>query len=806
MKKYLAVLLTLLLLTGCHRDTIPETDAVPETKAIPETDAETIPETVPETELPETDSELPPADPIPEPEKPEPFARLVSGEENFAFSTVTIPGKQYRSWVYDDTRVLYMTWAPVIVQRKACWEMHLYMVDLTTGTIAAGGSWTGDVLWDSLNGNMIYHYRLDQGTGTAYADNPMLLHISDNGTINFLSATSTVAAPPVLEVHPYPFVSSYISSPDGQYQIRQTIDDMAGHGGLDLIYPDLTTVRLFEAVMLDDTMPGGKKAGINDVRIYNPIGFLDDTRFVYRIGGWEWTVGYGIWDLMTGQYTEYTGYGIMGVYDGYLYLTENKSTQQYMVTHIYKASPEGEKTLIASADKEDGVFWIENTEEYFSVPQYECPYWITSAPTEPDNPNVRRSAIWSPDLDRELAVMEYLPGADWYIREGQITVVLRGETAEPAETAPDENPGTAQTELPEPYIRLTAGEEAFTASMVILQGGGWADRWYWDETHILWMTYDRITREHNETLRHINRYLSMLDLETGQITAVLPLEGTEELNEVTWDGKDMILYHLVLDEATTTYTAENALRISYENGILTAEPTEITPFPIVTKQITSPDGRYAVQHTTEDGWGGGGMDLVNPDGSVVRLFTGVHLGDTLPDGTTADIQHVRGYTPLAFLDDTRFVYVIGGWEHCWGYGIYDLAAGTFQEFTEDVEHVYFVHDGYIYLTSHKRHDAGVYSQVWKVTPEGERTLLASTAEDISDFPLDKLVDPLYCADPYWIYTTDDSLFSMSMYGKGKPKTYQVWSPDMDEILAVFELDGWTMNRVFFCGTRITYVP
>ena len=809
MKKYLAVLLTLLLLTGCHRENIPETDAVPETKAIPETDAENIPETVPETELPETDAELPPADPIPEPEKPEPFARLVSGEENFVLSTLTIPGDFRMCWEYDENLMLYMTCIPVVDDVGRCLayqDKHLYMVDLTTGTIAAEAEWPGDAVWDTLSGDTIYHYRLDEETGIAYAEDPMIILYNPEGSIGFFSATSTTSFPPVLEVQPYPMYADRIPSPDGQYYILQTIDDMAGHGGLDLLYPDLTMVRLFEAVMLDDTMSNGKKAGIGDVRVYNPIGFLDDTRFVYRIGGWEWTVGYGIWDLMTGQYTEYTGYGIMGVYDGYLYLTENKSTQQYMVTHIYKASPEGEKTLIASADKEDGVFWIENTEEYFSVPQYECPYWITSAPTETDNPNVRRSAIWSPDLDRELAVMEYLPGADWYIREGQITVVLRGETAEPAETAPDENPGTAQTELPEPYIRLTAGEEAFTASMVILQGGGWADRWYWDETHILWMTYDRITREHNETLRHINRYLSMLDLETGQITAVLPLEGTEELNEVTWDGKDMILYHLVLDEATTTYTAENALRISYENGILTAEPTEITPFPMVTKRITSPDGRYAVQHTTEDGWSRGGLDLVNPDGSMVRLFTAVMHGDTLPDGTTADIQHVRGYTPLAFLDDTRFVYVIGGWEHCWGYGIYDLTAGTFQEFTEDVEYVYFVHDGYIYLTSQKRHDAGVYSQVWKVTPEGERTLLASTAEDISNFPLDKLTDPLYCAAPYWIYTADDSLFSMSMYGKGKPKTYQVWSSDMDKILAVFELDGWTMNRVFFCGSQITYVP
>ncbi|MBR5446044.1 MAG: hypothetical protein IKV57_07970 [Clostridia bacterium] len=801
MKRYLILLLALLLLTGCRTAEVRETESLPEIRTKTETQPETIPETERKTEIPASETE-PLETETPEREKPEPFARLVSGEENFVLSTVTIPGDFRMCWEYDDTHMLYMTWTPVVVRRKACWEMQLYMVDLTAGAIIARGSWTGDVLWDSLNGNMIYHYRLDQSTGIAYADNPMLLHIGEDGTINFLSATSTVASPPVLEVHPYPFVSSDITSPDGRYHVQQTIDDMAGHGGLDLLYSDLTTVRLFEAVMLDDTMANGKKAGIHDVRIYNPIGFLDETRFVYRIGGWEWTIGYGIWDLVTGQYTEYTGFGIAGVHDGYLYLTENRSTQQYMVTHIYKASPAGEKTLIASADKEDGVFWIENTDEYFSVPRYESAYWITSVPTDPDRPDIQRCAIWSPDLEKELAVMESLQGTDWYLREGQITVVLCEET----ETVSDENPVTAQTGLPEPYIRLTAGADTFTASMVILRGGEWADWWKWDDTHILWMTYDRIAGEHNETLGHTNRYLSMLNLETGQITAVLPLDGTEELNEVTWDGKDMILYHLVLDKATTTYTAENALRITYENGILSAEPTEIVPFPVVTKQIHSPDGQYTVRQYVDDGWERGYMDLVYPDGSSVLLFTGTVLDDILPDGRSAGIEDVRGYTPLAFLDDTRFVYTIGGWEHCRGYGIYDLTTGTFTEFTEDVEYVYTVHEGYIYMISIKRLEDRMCTEVWKATPAGERTLLASSETDTSLFPLRELYDPLYCAGPYWIYTTEESLFSGSVDGKGKPNIYQVWSPDMDSIQAEFILDGHTMNRVFFCGTQITYVP
>lgn len=815
MKKVFLLLLSFLLLTGCHGETVPETGtetAPPQTETPPETqpEADPLPETEPETAETETD----PPESEPSAEKPEPFVRLVSGEENFNLSTVTIPGDFRMCWEYDENLMLYMTGTPVMDETGYAYgfaDKHLYMVDLTAGIITDEEIFPGEARWSDArrqNGQFILcDIGVDDTTGKTYIKDPVTVRYDTENGITL--RTGGAAGEPVAESAIYPSVSSYIPSPDGRWHIQQTIDDIAGHGGLDLLYPDLTTVRLFEAVMLDDTMPNGKKAGIGDVRIYNPIGFLDDTRFVYRIGGWEWTVGCGIWDLATGQYTEFAGYGIMGVHDGHLYLTENTSHDQYRVTAIYKATPEGERTLIASDKKEDGVFWLENTDTWFSVLQYEYPYWLTSEPTDPENwsgdgGNVQRCTIWSPDLDRELAVMEYLPGTDWYLREGQITAVLLGE---PAETA--EPPDTIEQpqEEGEPYIRLLTSAEPFTVSMASLPEAGWADRWYYDDTHILWLTYDRITGEQNKTLGYKNCTLSMLDLETGEITASLPLEEGTIRNQVTWDGGDMILYELVLDETAMTYTAENALRIRYAEGRLTAEPTEIAPFPIVEKRILSPDGRYTVQRTAEDGWGRAGMDLVSPDGSTVRLFNNTVLGDTLPDGSVVeDIQLVRGYTPLAFLDDTRFVYTIGGWESTFGYGIYDLTTGTYTEFTEDVEQVYCVHEGHICLTSHKRHDAGVYKQVWKVTPAGERTLLASTEEEVSQFPLDALTDPLYCAAPYWIYTTDDSLFSMSMYGKGQPKTYQVWSPDMDRILAVFALDGWTMNRVFFCGTQITYVP
>ena len=209
-----------------------------------------------------------------------------------------------------------------------------------------------------------------------------------------------------------------------------------GHGGLDLFYPDGSSLRLFENVTIWDTLPNGASADIGDVRGYSPVGFLDGTRFVYTIGGWEWTVGYGIFDLMTGRAQTFAG-SIRGIHDGQIYLTENQSHEQYRVTHIYKTTPEGNRTLLASWDQEDGVYWLSFGETWYSSgPVFTQPYWYDIAPVPADTAGLTDReirdlpeviSIYSPDLDKELARVE----VDRYdanhlsIREGQITYVVQ---------------------------------------------------------------------------------------------------------------------------------------------------------------------------------------------------------------------------------------------------------------------------------------------------------------------------------------------------------------------------------------------
>ena len=426
--KKLLISCVLLLVTGCHRPDMPETLPQSGMETETETTPERIPETIPETEpISKLETEiLPETEPI-----PEAGIRLLSGDENFSVSTVRIPGDFCMSWEYDEDRMLYMTYTPVRDETGKLLtyeDAYLYIVDLKNGTLGPSTPIDGKNLWNTYTDQVIYHFRIDEETGIPYADNPLYVGVSDTD-IYFLSVTSTTSYPPVLEYNPYPRRENIIYSPCGRYSIYSKMDSMDGSGGMDLMYTsDLTTVRLFDNVLLDDTLPNGKKAGISDVRVYAPLGFVDDTRFVYRIGGWEWTVGYGIWDLMTGQYTETTGYGICGVHDGYLYLTENTSGQQYMVTDLYKAAPSGEMTRIASADQTDGIFWIENTEEYFSVPTYAAPYWITSESAEG---NENQYAIWNMDLTEKLAAAEQNGRGDLYLREGQITCVILDDTIIP---------------------------------------------------------------------------------------------------------------------------------------------------------------------------------------------------------------------------------------------------------------------------------------------------------------------------------------------------------------------------------------
>ncbi len=193
-----------------------------------------------------------------------------------------------------------------------------------------------------------------------------------------------------------PCRESKIESPDGSTVVYRTRDDLIGHGGIDIYYSDGRIERIAENVMLDDKI-GNRIAGLADVRGYTPVAFLDNDRFIYRIGGWEWSCGYGIYNIATGEKQETEdGRGLQQIdSEGNLYVSE---VSNYEDQNIWKISKEGTE-LIASmdGDPEKGIFDLSEGGVFY---QGGCAFVVSSELGE----NVVK--VCTPDLKKDLAIFE----------------------------------------------------------------------------------------------------------------------------------------------------------------------------------------------------------------------------------------------------------------------------------------------------------------------------------------------------------------------------------------------------------------
>lgn len=92
---------------------------------------------------------------------------------------------------------------------------------------------------------------------------------------------------------------------------------------------------------------------VGKVRGYSVVDFLDNTRLVYQIGGWEWSVGCGIYDVTTGETREILcGCAIQGIYDGALY---GVKSENYAPAGVYRIDPDGTQTLLADGESTKGT-------------------------------------------------------------------------------------------------------------------------------------------------------------------------------------------------------------------------------------------------------------------------------------------------------------------------------------------------------------------------------------------------------------------------------------------------------------------
>lgn len=147
-------------------------------------------------------------------------------------------------------------------------------------------------------------------------------------------------------------------SPDGKTAAIASDDSEHHDGGVDIYHADGRVERILDTVHLNYVTVND----INDVIGYNPVAFLDDTHLVYRISGWEWSYGFGIYNIETGENVKSTkNYRVLGVYDGAIYASfENDGRNDYGISkmELWKITPDGGETMIAAThdDVSDGVY------------------------------------------------------------------------------------------------------------------------------------------------------------------------------------------------------------------------------------------------------------------------------------------------------------------------------------------------------------------------------------------------------------------------------------------------------------------
>ena len=270
----------------------------------------------------------------------ETYFKLISNNADFEIKQMVFENASgaYHPIKLDEKLYLFM-----VDQRKSRGEVDLHVVDPVKGEHLASLSLKSEKFPSQVmytdEGIILYNFYYD-----TEKQQPIIECAFDvkygNGELTCI---------PKNDFDLFPHYDDYIRSPNGSVTVYKTLDDLNGHGGIDILYSDGRIVRIAENVMLDDKI-GNKKADIGDVKGYSPIAFLDDNRFVYRIGGWEWTWGYGICDISTCEKTEYIdGLGLQAIdEEGNFYVSEVVS---YEPKSYYKITPEGESILIASNDE-----------------------------------------------------------------------------------------------------------------------------------------------------------------------------------------------------------------------------------------------------------------------------------------------------------------------------------------------------------------------------------------------------------------------------------------------------------------------
>ncbi len=410
----------------------PETD-IPETAA-PETDA---PETkIPETTLPETDA--------PETEPPvtvDPFGTVAvfsnPGELDINVVLLPIPdGGRYDVAVkYDERHMLYITYGDHFTEENGltCWtDVRFYLIDILESRIVADAASDINIqcdYTDYTDDGIILFDATTIGDGEYQIERALSVKYENGGLIIESINRENV----------FPYSDSQVVSPTGEYVLYSTIDDSKGRGGIDVRYANGAVYRIISNKSRWDAADAGYSGdeALGYAKYYNAVGFLDNTRLVYSISGYEWSYGFGIYDLATGENTEYlhSNYRLSHVGDGFVAFEETGGSSSYPEQYrIWTMTPDGAMTLVASVDEADGVPTMPTVIScrYWDAPLYSFRKSVSKNVPEYLHRylSYTKESFYSADMKELLAVIEYPSDANStavrniYFYENSLTIIL----------------------------------------------------------------------------------------------------------------------------------------------------------------------------------------------------------------------------------------------------------------------------------------------------------------------------------------------------------------------------------------------
>ena len=278
--------------------------------------------------------------------------KVVSNPANLDINAVKLPlrGEKTRicEFEYDERYMIYVT-AEILKNDRTDFRScayDLFIVDKKIGDIVFEKAFnTADTegypksISYVEDGCIIYDITVEGDVTVASC----AYKISENDGIFSVEPTTLDA---------YPSIPKKVISPSGKYTAYENMLDGWGNGGIEVKYPDGSVKRILTNVSLGNS-PECKAKNIGDAIGYSIVGFADDTHLAYSIGGYEWLIGYGIYDLESGKATEYRKERDRAVAacDGSVFVIENRyyENEPYPdAVALYKMSLDGTKTTISS--------------------------------------------------------------------------------------------------------------------------------------------------------------------------------------------------------------------------------------------------------------------------------------------------------------------------------------------------------------------------------------------------------------------------------------------------------------------------